>query len=62
MLYVLSAYSLTALCIKLPSAVQKEKAWLKNHTKVVRLLNNKELVDEVSATIILQSYMESRRN
>ena len=42
-LYVLSAYSLTALCIKLPSAVQKEKAWLKNHTKVERLLNNKEL-------------------
>ena len=42
-LYGLSAYGLTALCIKLPSAVRMEKDWLKNHPKVERLLKNKEL-------------------
>ena len=42
-LYALSAYSLTALCIKLPSAVRMEKDWLKNHPKVEGILKNKEL-------------------
>lgn len=42
-LYVLSAYSLTALCVKLPAAVRMEKLWLKNHPQVERLLKNKEL-------------------
>ena len=42
-LYVLSAYSLTALCVKLPGAIRMEKAWLKNHPRVDRLLKNKEL-------------------
>ena len=42
-LYVLSAYSLTSLCIKLPSAVRMEKDWLKNHPRVDGLLKNKEL-------------------
>jgi len=42
-LYGLSAYSLTALCLKLPAAVRMEKAWLRNHAKVEGLLNNKEL-------------------
>ena len=42
-LYVLSAYSLTALCVKLPGAVRMEKAWLKNHPRVDELLKNKEL-------------------
>ena len=42
-LYGLSAYSLTALCIKLPGAIQMEKDWLKNHPKVEGLLKNKEL-------------------
>ena len=43
MLYGLSAYSLTALCVKLPSAVRMEKTWLKNHPGVDGLLKNKEL-------------------
>ena len=42
-LYVLSAYSLTALCVKLPDAVRMEKDWLKNHPRVDGLLKNKEL-------------------
>lgn len=43
MLYGLSAYGLTALCIKLPGAVRMEKDWLKNHPKAEGLLKNKEL-------------------
>ena len=42
-LYGLSAYSLTALCIKLPAAVRMGKIWLKNHPKAEGLLKNKEL-------------------
>ena len=42
-LYALSAYSLTALCVKLPSAVRKEKDWVKRHTKVESLIQNTEL-------------------
>ena len=42
-LYGMSAYSLTALCVKLPGAVRMEKNWLKNHPKVERVLKNKEL-------------------
>ena len=42
-LYVFSAYSLTALCVKLPQAVRREKSWLENHPKVDSLLKNKEL-------------------
>ena len=42
-LYVLSAYSLTALCVKLPGAVRMEKDWRKNHPIVDGLLKNKEL-------------------
>ena len=42
-LYGLSAYSLTALCIKLPGAVHMDRNWLKEHPKVEGLLKNKEL-------------------
>ena len=42
-LYVQSAYSLTALCVKLPGAVRMEKDWRRNHPKVDGLLKNKEL-------------------
>lgn len=42
-LYVLSAYSLTALCIKLPGVVRKERNWLRNHPKVEDVLKNEEL-------------------
>ena len=42
-LYGLSAYSLTALCIQLPSAIRMEKVWMKNHPKVEVLLKNKAL-------------------
>jgi uncharacterized membrane protein YidH (DUF202 family) len=42
-LYVLSAYSLTALCVKLPGAVRMEKDWLKNHPRVEDILKNEEL-------------------
>ena len=42
-LYALSAYSLTALCVKLPGAVRKEKDWVKRHPKVDSLIKNTEL-------------------
>lgn len=42
-LYAFSAYSLTALCIKLPAAIRMEKDWLNNHPKVANLLKNTEL-------------------
>ena len=42
-LYVLSAYSLTALCVKLPGAVRREKNWMENHPSVEGVLRNKEL-------------------
>jgi hypothetical protein len=42
-LYALSAYSLTALCVKLPGAVRKEKDWVKRHPKVESLIQNTEL-------------------
>ena len=42
-LYGLSAYSLAALCIKLPRAIRMEKNWMKDHPKVEGLLKNKEL-------------------
>lgn len=42
-LYALSAYTLTALCIKLPAAVRLEKRWLRDHPKVDSLLKNEEL-------------------
>ena len=43
LLYGLSAYSLTALCIKLPGAVRMEKDWMRRHPKVEGLLKNSEL-------------------
>lgn len=43
LLYALSAYSLMALCIKLPAAVRMEKRWMKNHPAVEKLLKNREL-------------------
>ena len=42
-LYALSAYSLTALCIKLPGAIRAEQNWLKDHPRVAGMLKNKEL-------------------
>ena len=42
-LYVLSAYSLTALCIKLPAAFREGRNWMDHHPKVAGLLRDKEL-------------------
>ena len=42
-LYGMSAYSLTALCIKLPAVFRKEQLWMKTHPKVEELLKNAEL-------------------
>lgn len=42
-LYVLSAYSLTALCMKLPAAVRMEGIWRQQHPKVDVFLKNREL-------------------
>ena len=42
-LYVLAAYSLTALCIKLPAAIRMNKVWLKQHPGVEGFLKNNEL-------------------
>ena len=43
MLYVLSAYLLTALCLKLPGALRMGKRWLQSHPKVEGFLRNQEL-------------------
>ena len=42
-LYGLSAYSLTALCVKLPAAIRKTRDWMKNHPSVEGLLKNQEM-------------------
>lgn len=42
-LYPLSAYSLTALCVRLPDALRSGRAWLSDHPAVMSLLENKEL-------------------
>ena len=42
-LYCLSAYSLTALCIKLPAAIREGRSWMVNHPKVAGVLKDKEL-------------------
>ena len=38
LLYALSAYALTALCVKLPAALRDAKAWLSRHPRLARLL------------------------
>lgn len=42
-LYTLSAYSVTALCVRLPGAVRSTKQWLSDHPKIHALLKNEEL-------------------
>lgn len=42
-LYGFSAYSLTALCIRLPGAVRREKNWMENHPGTAGILKNEEL-------------------
>lgn len=42
-LYGLSAYCLTALCLKLPGAISRSRSWLANHPKVEVMLKNQEL-------------------
>lgn len=42
-LYGLSAYSLTALCVKLPAAIRKTRDWMKKHPGVEGLLKNQEM-------------------
>jgi predicted Co/Zn/Cd cation transporter (cation efflux family) len=41
-LYALSAYTLTALCVKLPGAIRGIQAWTERHPKMVALLRNEE--------------------
>ena len=43
LLYPLSAYSLTALCAKLPAALCGAKDWLSRHPKLTSFLKNEEL-------------------
>ena len=42
-LYPLSAYSLLALCVKLPAAIRGVKDWFFRHPKLTSLLKNEEL-------------------
>ena len=42
-LYGLSAYTLTALCVTLPAAIRKQRMWLKDHPRVESVLKNEEL-------------------
>ena len=43
LLYVLSAYVLTALCVKLPAALRDGREWFDRHPKITALLKNEEL-------------------
>lgn len=42
-LYGLSAYSLTALCVRLPGALRKEWHWMKDHPKVEGFFRDQDL-------------------
>ena len=42
-LYGLSAYGLTALCIRIPAAVRMEGHWRRHHPRVEAFLKNEEL-------------------
>ena len=42
-LYALSAWSLTALCVKLPGAIRAGKHWLSRHPRLTAFWDNKEL-------------------
>ena len=42
-LYPLSAYCLTALCVKLPAGIRGAKDWLSRHPKLTALLKDEEL-------------------
>jgi len=42
-LYAMSAYCLTALCVKLPFTIGRGKAWFNRHPKLTALLKNEEL-------------------
>ena len=42
-LYALSAYLLTAICVKLPSGIRGMDRWAQRHPKLVGLLKNEEL-------------------
>lgn len=55
-LYALSAYGLTALCIRLPSEIRKIKEWLRRHPKLQALLKNEE------AQFSLELYFEQFLN
>ena len=40
-LYALSAYVLTVLCVKLPAGLQRTKAWVGRHPRIAGMLQNK---------------------
>ena len=42
-LYSLSAYCLTAICVKVPGAIRREKEWIRAHPRVAEILKNSEL-------------------
>ena len=47
-LYVLSAYSLIALCLHFPAAIRREKSWMEQHPKLSAFLKNDELQFKIS--------------
>ncbi len=42
-LYALSFYSLTALCVQLPAAIRGGKAWFSRHPKIAAMVTSEEL-------------------
>ena len=42
-LYAVSAYTLTAICVKLPGIIKGTKQWMRNHPKVVAVLKDREV-------------------
>ena len=54
-LYALSAYGLTALCVKLPRLIRGMQNWMQNHPKVAGILKNREL--RFSAELYLDQFI-----
>lgn len=50
-LYGFSAYLLTALCVRIPAAVQMGRRWFREHPQITGVLENKELLFSVKLSI-----------
>ena len=42
-LYILSAYSLVALCVRFPASIRRKKSWMESHPETASFLKDEEL-------------------